>query len=68
MNSKLELLRKVLKPVSKGRAEEIVRTLARPGGHEQLTLEDAGLVDEVREVLARRRERPQATEVEIDDV
>lgn len=47
MNPKLNLLKKVLKPITLDRAEEIARSLAGPAGHEQLTLEDAGLTDEV---------------------
>jgi len=47
MNEKVELLAKVLRPISNERAEEIVRALGGPDGHEELTLEDAGLTDEV---------------------
>ena len=47
MNPKLKLLAKVLKPISKERAEEIALALGGPRSHEQLTLEDAGLTDEV---------------------
>ena len=47
MNPELKLLAKVLKPISNERAEDIARALSGPRGHEQLTLEDAGLTDEV---------------------
>jgi hypothetical protein len=47
VSSALDLLKKVLKPISNERAEEIAHALGGPGGHEQLALEDAGLTDEV---------------------
>jgi len=46
MNPELKLLKNVLKPISKERAEEIARALGGPRGHEHLTLEDAGLTKE----------------------
>jgi hypothetical protein len=52
MNAKLELLAKVLRPISQERAVEIAHVLDGPGD-ERITLEDAGLVDEVRKVIDR---------------
>jgi hypothetical protein len=55
-----DILRAVLKPVSKERLEEIMRERAGTGG-EQLTLAGTGLVVEVRGILERRAAR-KATE------
>lgn len=51
MNPKLERLKAVLRPVSNERAAEIARGLAGPKSHERLTLEDAGVADEVRQFI-----------------
>jgi hypothetical protein len=52
-NHKLEIMKKVLKPVSKERVAEIVRSRTSSGGFEQLTLQDAGVEKEVRQYRAR---------------
>lgn len=46
-----DVLRKALRPVSKARMDEIVRSRVGPASYEQLTLADAGLEDEVRQLL-----------------
>jgi hypothetical protein len=46
-----DVLRKALRPVSKARMDEIVRSRVGPTSSEQLTLADAGLEDEVRQLL-----------------
>jgi hypothetical protein len=50
-------MQRVLRPVSAERMAEIVRQRTTPGSCEQLTLADAGLEDEVREVIRRRKSR-----------
>ncbi len=47
-----DILRQVLRPVTTERLAEIMRE--RSGTGEQLTLADAGLEDEVRELLKQR--------------
>jgi len=48
----LDILRRLLRPVSLRRMAEIVRERTGPNSQgEQLTLADAGLEDEVREIL-----------------
>jgi len=52
---KFDILRRLLRPVSPKRMAEIVREQTGPESQgEQLTLADAGLEDEVREMSARR--------------
>lgn len=58
MNPNLALLKKVLRPVSRERADEIARAVVGPGAHEQVTLEDAGLADEVRQLLPEASSSP----------
>ena len=54
----LEVSIKLLKPVSKEKMEEIVRSSTGNTGGEQLTLADAGLVEEVRILIAERTHHP----------
>ena len=51
-NHKLELMKRVLKPVSKERLAEIVRARTPSTGFEQLTLQDAGIELEVQSYIA----------------
>lgn len=53
----LTIMRRLLRPVSKERLAEIVRARTTPGSYEQLTLADAGLEEEVHELLRRDKER-----------
>ena len=50
----LEVLIKLLKPVSKEKMEEIVRSRTGDTGGEQLTLADAGLTEEFRILIAQK--------------
>jgi hypothetical protein len=47
----LAIMRRLLRPVSAEQMAETVRQCTTPGSCEQLTLADAGLEDEVRELL-----------------
>lgn len=47
------LMRRILRPISDAEMEAVVRARISPGSHEQLTLADAGLEDEVREIQGR---------------
>jgi hypothetical protein len=49
----LAIMQRVLRPVSAERMAEIVRQRTTPGSCEQLTLADAGLEGEVRELIRR---------------
>lgn len=49
----LAIMRRLLRPASAEQQAEIVRQCTTPCSHEQLTLADAGLEDEVRELLRR---------------
>lgn len=56
-----QLMRRLLRPVTAEQMNEIVRQRTTPGSFEQLTLADADLEDEVRELLASEKiptERP----------
>lgn len=53
----LATMRRLLRPASAERMAEIVRQRTMPGTCEQLTLADAGLEDEVRELLGREKSR-----------
>lgn len=58
MNQKsLDIMRKLLKPASPEQIANIVRTRTNPNSHEQLTLADAGLEEEVRRLLPQRVSR-----------
>ena len=48
-------MQRLLRPVSAEQMAEIVRQCTTPGSREQLTLADAGLEDEVRELIRRRK-------------
>ena len=50
-------MQRLLRPVSAEQMAAIVRQCTTPGSHEQLTLADAGLEDEVRELIRRRNSR-----------
>lgn len=55
MSQNWDILKKLLRPVSPERLAEIVREQTGPNSlGEQLTLADAGLEDEVHELLAKR--------------
>lgn len=45
---------RLLKPVTRERMAEITRARVGENGSEQLSLEDAGLVSEVRDLLYKR--------------
>lgn len=47
----LNIMRKLLRPTSSEEQAEIARRRTTPDSFEQLTLADAGLEDEVRELL-----------------
>jgi len=47
----LKIMRKLLRPTSSEEQAEIARRRTTPDSFEQLTLADAGLEDEVRELL-----------------
>lgn len=53
----LTIMQRLLRPVSVEQMAEIVRQRTTPGSCEQLTLADAGLEDEVRELIRRRKSR-----------
>jgi hypothetical protein len=53
----LAIMRRLLRPVSAEQMAEIARQRTMPGSCEQLTLADAGLEDEVRELIRRRKSR-----------
>lgn len=53
----LATMRRLLRPVSAEQMAELVRQRTMPGSCEQLTLADAGLEDEVRELLRRGKSR-----------
>lgn len=53
----LATLRRLLRQASPEQQAEIVRQHTMPGSCEQLTLVDAGLEDEVRELVRRRKTR-----------
>lgn len=53
----LVIMRRLLRPASAKKMAESVRQSTTPGSCEQLTLADAGLEDEVREVIRRRKSR-----------
>jgi hypothetical protein len=53
----LAIMRRLLRPVSAEQMAEIVRQRTTHGSFEQLTLADAGLEDEVRELIHRRKSR-----------
>lgn len=58
MNQKsLDIMRRLLKPVSNERIAEVTRQRVGGVGREQLTLADAGLEDEVREFLTHHEGR-----------
>lgn len=58
MNQKsLDIMRKLLKPASNEQMAKVARACTSPTSHEQLTLADAGLEDEVRALIARRKTR-----------
>lgn len=52
---------RILRPISEAEMEAVVRARTSPGSHEQLTIADAGLEDEVREIQARAGSRPPGT-------
>ncbi len=54
-------MRRLLRPVSAERMAEIVRQRTKTGSFEGLTLADAGLEDEFRELIRRSNARAQAT-------
>jgi hypothetical protein len=51
----LAIMRRLLLPASPEQQAEIVRQCKTPGSCEQLTLADAGLEDEVLELIRRRK-------------
>jgi hypothetical protein len=51
----LATMRQLLRPASAEQQAEIARQCTTPGGCEQLTLAGAGLEDEVRELIRRRK-------------
>lgn len=53
----LATMRRLLRPVSVEQMAEIVRQRTTPRSCEQLTLAGAGLEDEVRELIRRRKSR-----------
>lgn len=58
MNEKsIAIMRRLLRPVSPEQQAEIARQHTTPGSCEQLTLADAGLEDEVRELIRRAKIR-----------
>jgi hypothetical protein len=58
MNEKsLAIMQRLLWPVSAEQMVEIVRQRTKHGSCEQLTLADAGLEDEVRELVRRGKSR-----------
>lgn len=50
-------MRRLLRPVSAKQVAELARQRTTPGSCVQLTLADAGLEDEVRELIRRRKSR-----------
>lgn len=52
-----QTMRRLLRPASPEQQAEIARQLTTPGNCEQQTLADAGLEDEVRGLLSRRKSR-----------
>lgn len=53
----LAIMRRLLRPTSPEQQAEIARQCTTPGSCEQLTLADAGLEDEVRELIRRAKIR-----------
>lgn len=53
----LAIMRRLLRPASAVEMAEIMRQRITPGSFEQLTLAEAGLEDEVRELIRRRKYR-----------
>ena len=51
----LAIMRRLLRPASAEQQAEITRQRTTPSSCEQLTLADAGLEDEVRELIRRRK-------------
>lgn len=51
----LQIMRRLLRPASAEEQAKIARQRTAPDSFEQLTLADAGLVDEVRELVRRRK-------------
>lgn len=54
---KAPLMGRLLRSLSQAEMEAVVRARTSPGSHEQLTLADSGLENEVRETLARAGSR-----------
>lgn len=58
MNKKsLAIMQRLLRPVLAKQMAAIASQCTTPGSHEQLTLVDAGLEDEVREMIRRSESR-----------
>ena len=58
MNEKsIAIMRRLLRPASAEQQAEISRQCTTPGSCEQLTLADAGLEDEVRDLIRRAKIR-----------
>lgn len=54
-NHDLALMKNVTRPMSRERAKTLVRPLTSPTGVEEITLEDAGLANEVRSFKDKRK-------------